>query len=79
MTQRQRSQLQLDLAAGGASFDIGVLRGDGRGSFDELEVRRLVRGLRMSDRMRLYVTPQTRLKLDLCADAVSQNPHHSGL
>ncbi|KAG9005368.1 hypothetical protein FRB94_001592 [Tulasnella sp. JGI-2019a] len=50
---RHRSQLQTDLSGGGNPFDIAALRGDGRGSFDEVEVRRLVRGLRMSDRMRL--------------------------
>ncbi|KAG8854290.1 hypothetical protein FRB96_007695 [Tulasnella sp. 330] len=50
---RHRSQLQTDISGAGAGFDIGALRGDGRGSFDEVEVRRVVRGLKMSDRMRL--------------------------
>lgn len=45
--------MQLDITAGGGVFDIAALRGDGRGSFDEAEVKRVVRSLRLSDRMRL--------------------------
>ena len=40
---------------GGAPFDVAALRGNGRGGFDEDEVRRVVRGLQMGDRMRLCV------------------------
>ncbi|KAG8913829.1 hypothetical protein FRC01_004367 [Tulasnella sp. 417] len=58
---RQRSQMQLDMSAGGGVFDIAALRGDGRGSFDEAEVKRVVRSLRLSDRMRLI-----HLILDSC-------------
>ncbi|KAG8943259.1 hypothetical protein FRC04_003126 [Tulasnella sp. 424] len=58
---RHRSQMQLDITAGGGVFDIAALRGDGRGSFDEAEVKRVVRSLRLSDRMRLI-----HLILDSC-------------
>ncbi|KAG8905601.1 hypothetical protein FRB99_008599 [Tulasnella sp. 403] len=58
---RHRSQLQLDMSTGGGVFDVAALRGDGRGSFDETEVKRVVRSLRMSDRMRLI-----HLILDSC-------------
>ncbi|KAG8924803.1 hypothetical protein FRC02_010191, partial [Tulasnella sp. 418] len=52
---RNRTKLLADASvSGGGSFDIiSSFRGDGQGSFDEAEVRKVVRSLRMSDRMRL--------------------------
>lgn len=38
----------------GVDWDLArALRGDGKGNFNEAEVRRAVRGLKMADRMRL--------------------------
>ena len=61
-----------------ADWDVArALRGDGRGNFNDTDVRKAVRGLRMGDRMRLCAFRLA--SRSLYAHSLLQYRHHSRL